>query len=323
MLQSMNKQLEKIMPFITPVGVILGVLLSTYIRDFSFLIPWIFAFMTFAGSLGSNFQSLKQAVAHPFPIIITMVILHILMPLWAWGIGHVVFSGDEYTITGLVLGMIIPTGITSVIWVSIYKGNMALTLSLILIDTLLSPFIVPFTLSLFVGQKVEMDVVSIMTGLFGMVVVPSILGMILNQVTKGKIKDTLGIKLAPFSKICIGIVVMLNGSVIAPHLKHINVKLIEIGVVVFLIAFTGYLFSFLIGKWLKRDKGTIVALTFLGGMRNISTGAVLAVTYFHPSVATPVIIGMLFQQLLASLFGHMLDKYFSKIQGCQAPSVDF
>ena len=87
--------------------------------------------------------------------------------MWAFGIGHLSFRGDAHTITGLVLGMIIPTGITSVIWVSIYKGNMAITLSIILIDTLLSPLIVPFTLSLFVGQKVEMDIISIMNGLCG------------------------------------------------------------------------------------------------------------------------------------------------------------
>jgi len=314
LLVRMNKRLEKMMPFITPVSVVLGVLLSVYLKDYSFLVPWIFAFMTFAGSLGSNFQSLKQVVMHPFSIIIALLILHVLMPIWAWGIGHVVFHGDAYTITGLVLGMVIPTGVTSVIWVSIYRGNMALTLSLILIDTLLSPFIVPYTLSLFVGQKVELDTAGIMKGLFEMVVIPSILGMILNQMTKGKIKETLGIKLAPFSKICLGLVVMLNGSVIAPHLKHISVKLIGIGIIVFLIAFTGYLFSFLIGMWLKRDRDTVVALTFLGGMRNISAGAVIAVTYFAPSVATPVIISMLFQQILASTSGYMIDKFYVRME---------
>jgi BASS family bile acid:Na+ symporter len=310
LLWRINKQLEKMMPFITPVSVILGVLLSAYIKDFSFLIPWIFAFMTFSGSLGSNFQSLKQVVTHPFSIIMGLLILHIVMPIWAWGIGHVFFPGDTSTIMGIVLGMVIPTGVTSVIWVSIYKGNMALALSLVLIDTLLSPIVVPTTLSLFVGQQVHMDILGIMKGLAGMVVVPSILGMILNQATKGTIKETLGTKLAPISKLCLGLVVMLNGAVIAPHLMDVNLKLIEIGSVVFLVAFTGYLFSFWMGRWTKRDRDTIVALTFLGGMRNISAGAVLAVTYFQPSVATPVIIGMLFQQVLASSFGYMVEKYF-------------
>ena len=109
--------------------------------------------MTFEGSLSMNFKSIKGAITHPFPVFITLGFLHIVMPLWAWGIGHIAFSGDTFTITGLILGMVIPTGITSFIWVSIHKGNTALTLAIILIDSLLSPFIVPFSLSLISRSK--------------------------------------------------------------------------------------------------------------------------------------------------------------------------
>ncbi|CRH79497.1 Uncharacterised protein [Chlamydia trachomatis] len=67
------------------------------------------------------------------------------------------------------------------IWVSIYKGNAILALTIILIDTLLSPFIVPYSISLFGGGSIEMDLGSIVKGLIGMVVLPSMLAMFLNQ----------------------------------------------------------------------------------------------------------------------------------------------
>jgi predicted Na+-dependent transporter len=321
MLLKLNKQLEKIMPLITPVSVILGVLLTGYLKDLSFLIPWIFAFMTFTGSLSSNFKSLTEVVSHPFPVLMTMGMLHVVMPIWAMGVGHIVFTGDVYTITGLTLAMVIPTGVTSFIWVSIYKGNIPMTLSIILIDTLLSPIIVPYSLSLFIGQKIEMDVFSIMKGLLGMVVIPSLIGMFLNQLTKGRIKNSLGSRLAPFSKISIGFVVMLNGAVVAPYLKHINLKLVSITLVVFFIALTGYLFSFLIGRLIHSDRNTVISLTFTGGMRNISAGAVIAVSYFPASVAVPVVVGMLFQQVLASLNGHVLERYYNRKIKKQGPVV--
>ena len=300
------------MPLITPVGVLTGVLFSVHLKEFTYLIPWIFAFMTFAGSLGSNFRSLKEVIVHPFPIIIAMAILHVLMPIWAWGVGHIAFSGDIFTITGLVLGMVIPTGVTSFMWVAIYKGNIPLVLSIILIDTLLSPIIVPFSLSLFIGGKIEMDFFNIMKGLLGMVVIPSLIGMYLNQVTKGRIKDQLGTRLAPFSKISIGFVVMLNGAVVAPYLKHIDLKLVGITLTVFMIALTGYLFSFIIGRFINGGRDTVISLTFTGGMRNISAGAVIAITYFPAAVAVPVVVGMLFQQILASLNGYFLNRYYNK-----------
>src|SRR4051794_37133556 len=115
MLQQINRSLEKRMPWITPASVILGVIFSAYIKDFSFLIPWLFAFMTFEGSLGMNFKAIKGAVTHPFPVFITLAFLHIVMPLWAWTVGLIAFNGDGLTITGIVLGAVIPTGITSFI----------------------------------------------------------------------------------------------------------------------------------------------------------------------------------------------------------------
>jgi predicted Na+-dependent transporter len=227
-------------------------------------------------------------------------------------VGHIAFSGDIFTITGLVLGMVIPTGVTSFMWVAIYKGNIPLVLSIILIDTLLSPIIVPFSLSLFIGGKIEMDFFNIMKGLLGMVVIPSLIGMYLNQVTKGRIKDQLGTRLAPFSKISIGFVVMLNGAVVAPYLKHIDLKLVGITLTVFMIALTGYLFSFIIGRFINGGRDTVISLTFTGGMRNISAGAVIAITYFPAAVAVPVVVGMLFQQILASLNGYFLNRYYNK-----------
>jgi bile acid:Na+ symporter, BASS family len=312
LLQKLNRQLERIMPMITPLSVIIGVLFAASFTPYTNWIPWIFAFMTFAGSLGANLNAFKETLKHPFPLFLTLMILHVLMPVYAWGIGQLAFNGDAYTITGIVLGMAIPTGISSLIWVTIYRGNIALTLSIIVIDTILSPFIVPLTLTLMVGSRVEMDVFSIMSGLFGMVVIPSLLGMLLNQATKGKAKTVLSPKLAPFSKIGLAVVVMINAAAVSPYLRSIDAKLLQITAIVFFIAFTGYLLSFFIGKLFRGDRDTVVALTFTGGMRNISAGAVLAVSYFPPPVAVPVVVGMLFQQVLASIYGFMVDRHYSR-----------
>lgn len=302
------------MPLITPSSVVIGIMLADYFNSYTFLVPWIFAFMTFAGSLSSNFASLKRVMLHPFPIFLALLILHVIMPIWAWGMGHIAFQGDMYTITGLILAALIPTGITSFIWVSIYKGNLALTLSIILIDTFLSPFIVPYSLALIIGEHVDMDVWGMMKGLLGMVVIPSLLGMVLNQITKGKIDKKWSAPLAPFSKVGLALVVMINSSAIAPYITNFSVKLIFIAIVVLVLSASGYLISWIIGKLLRWEKEEIVALMYTGGMRNISAGAVIAVTYFPAQVAVPVVIGMLFQQVLASFYGFLFDKSHHHIE---------
>src|SRR5690606_21369525 len=199
-------------PLITPTSVVIGVLLTAYLAPFSYLVPWIFAFITFSGALSSSFTSLKRAITHPFPILLALFTLHLIMPAWACIVGHLTFPGDSFTITGLILAVVIPTGISSFIWVAMKHGNIALTLSIILIDTLISPFVVPYSLTLFVGSNIEMDISSMMQGLFFMVVLPSVLGMLVNHVTKGNVTKTLSPKLAPFSKLGLGVVVVLNSA---------------------------------------------------------------------------------------------------------------
>lgn len=312
MLQKINYFLEKALPFMTPTSVILGILFSKYLIGYTFLVPWIFALITFNGSLGSNFQSLKQVIKHPFPMLVALSILHIIMPLWVFSLGHLFFPHDFYTITGLVLAVVIPTGITSVLWVSIYSGNTILALSIIIIDTLLSPIIVPLSIRLFTHSSIEMDTWSIMQGLITMIVIPSILAMLINQATKGKVSKVWSPRLAPFAKIAVAAVVILNSSKIAKYVLDINFKLILLAITVFFIAASGYFISWSIGRLLKWKRENVVTLTYTGGMRNISSGAVIAVTYFPSAVAVPVILGMLFQQMLASFYGSFLSWFTAR-----------
>lgn len=310
MLHSLNQLLQKLMPIITPVSVVIGIIFANHLHHYEFLVTWIFAFMTFSGSLGSNFTDLKKVMQHPFSLILSLIILHLVMPFIALGIGHLAFSDNPYLITGLVLAFLIPTGITSLIWVSVYKGNVVLTLSIILIDTLLSPFIVPPILHMFVGASVQMNGMEIMQGLMWMVVLPSLLGMLINQLTKGQVSHSLAPALAPFSKIGIGAVVAINSSAVASYFRNINGTLILIAVIVFLIAVSGYFVGWLMAKLLKESTDIMISLTFNSGMRNISAGAVIAITYFPAQVALPVIVGMLFQQVIASFTGSVLQRLY-------------
>ncbi|MFC9538660.1 hypothetical protein ACFTQ7_02105 [Lysinibacillus sp. NPDC056959] len=50
MLNSFNKYLQKWMPILTPLSLVMGVLLRNVGHQLLFLMPWLFAFMTFAGS---------------------------------------------------------------------------------------------------------------------------------------------------------------------------------------------------------------------------------------------------------------------------------
>ncbi|WP_019155942.1 bile acid:sodium symporter family protein [Robertmurraya massiliosenegalensis] len=306
MFRQLDNILVKILPIMTPVCLIIGIIVGERLEQFTFLIAWIFAFMTFSGSLGLNFRQFNHVIYHPFPLIIALLILHILVPLWNWGLGHLFFPGDPWMITGFTLLAVIPTAITSFLWTSIYKGNIPLVLSIILIDTFLAPLLVPITLKLLVGQSLTIQLGELVQDLIFMIVLPSVIAMTLNGLTKGKIKEVWGPKLSPFSKMGIFVIVFLNGGVISAYMATFSWKIMLTVIVGFIVVSSGYLFSWLISKGLKMEHETNVALTFTSGMRNNALGSVLAVTYFPSAVVLPVVLGMLFQQVMASIVGSLL-----------------
>lgn len=308
MLANLNGRLQKLMPILTPLSLIIGVFLEDFGGHLLFLVPWIFAFMTFASSLSMNFQGLRSFTKYPWVILMTIAFLHILMPIWAYFVSSILFDDHLLTI-GFILSVAVPTGVTSFIWASICRGHLALCLSIILIDTILSPIVLPLLVHFVVGQKIEIDTMSIMIDLLWMIVLPSIAAVLLNEWTKGKINETLGKPLAPFQKISVFLIVMINSSTIAPYLKNITWEIFGIIVVVLLIAISGYTMCLVFGHFLFKDPEVITSVVFTGGMRNIAVGVVVASTYFPPKVVMPVVFGMLFQQVLASQFGRILEKY--------------
>lgn len=295
------------MAVLTPLSLVLGVFLEDVGGYLLFLVPWLFAFMTFSSSLSMKLNDIKVFTKYHKTILISIAFLHILMPIWAYTLSTIIFDDHLLTI-GYVLSVAVPTGVTSVIWVNICKGHIPLSLSIVLIDTLLSPIIMPYLLHIIVGESIAIDTASIIIDLLWMIVMPSIAGIALNELSKGSIQNTIGKYLGPLSKISLFGVIMINSSAIAPYLKDINWELIGVIFLVLILSISGYIFAMLLGRFIWKDTSILTTFVFIGGMRNIAVGVIVATTYFPAKVAMPVVFGMLFQQVLASLFSKVIQK---------------
>lgn len=301
MVQQLNQFMQRYMPVLTPVSLVIGVLLEQMGSHLLFLVPILFALMTFISSLSLKFRDIQVFKTYPKTILFIIAFLHILMPLWAYAVAEIIFDDPLLTI-GFLLSVAVPTGVTSVIWVTISKGNLPLCLSIILIDTLLAPILMPLLLHVVVGETIHLDTVSLIFDLIWMIVLPSIVGMIVGEWTKGELQRRFSQPFALLSKCCLFGIIMINSSAIAPYVKTINAELAFVIAIVLLVAVSGYVLALLFGKLFLKSKADQATFIFNGGMRNIAVGVVIATTYFPSKVAMPVVFGMLFQQVLASIF---------------------
>lgn len=241
-----------------------------------------------------------------------LLVLHALVPMIACGLGHLLFPGNANYITGMVLEFSVPTAVISLMWVSIYNGNSPLSLSLVVIDTILAPFLIPAALKILVGSSVKMDTMGMMKELVFMIALPAVLAMCLNELSHGKVMETWPSKLAPFSKICLIFVVTSNSSKVSPYMKHLNGERLEVAATILVLAAGGYAIGWLIAIFTKQNKQSTVSMIYGSGMRNISAGAVIAGAYFPAEVLFPVMIGTLFQQILAAFYGSMVRRVQTK-----------
>lgn len=151
----------------------------------------LFAFMTFANSLGGGFRELGRVFLRPLPVVVTLVLLHVVIPVLTLGLGNLLFPAAPLFTTGLVLEYVIPTGVASLMWVGICGGNAPLCLSIVLLDTLAAPVVIPLSLKLLVGSVVEVDTWSMMGDMMVMVALPALAAMTVYQATGGRAAVTL------------------------------------------------------------------------------------------------------------------------------------
>lgn len=308
---TLNARLQAFLPYLTPISVVIGVLLYEWGEQLTWLVPWLFACMTFSSSLSMRFNQLSFIVKNPIFIVLSLVFLHIVMPTVAYFLAHLLFD-DKLLIIGYILFVSIPTGVSSMLWVQLCKGHLPLTLAIILIDTLLSPLVMPLVIHAVIGESISLDTKSLVINLLIMIVLPSLVAIVLNEWSDGKANKKLSLYFNPFSKFLILFVIMINSSSVAPYLKTFSWELVASIVFVFVLALIGYALSFLIAKLIWKDPSVIISFVYSNAMRNIALGIVIATSYFPAKIAMPIIFGMLFQQLTASIVSRALTNFYER-----------
>ena len=138
-LERLNAQCNKAMPFVTPIGVVLGLLLGSRLAPFKGLSTLFFAIITFVGALGISYRQFVRALRNFKHIVVCAgQCSHLAsgsdkaVVSWCWRPG----SDNRFQSSSRPFRLQSPlsSGVPSLTGTS-------LALSLILLDTLLSPLI--------------------------------------------------------------------------------------------------------------------------------------------------------------------------------------
>ena len=300
-----NRFLERVFPLLITLGVVLGVTLPWVFSGLRPFVPLFFGTVTLVGALKLRVRELGRAVSSPIPIIFFFLTARIVLPLAVFLLSSFVFRNEPDIVSGYVLLYAMPAAVTSFIWVTIFKGDPALALTLIVLDTMLAPIVVPGTVLLFLGTAITLNITGMAVSLILMVVIPTVAGVILNESSQGKIPALITPYLAPFSKLLMLLVMAANASAVA-HLVRFDNPLLWI-IMAACIGFIVLIFictrlATLAGKF-NREKQ--ISLLFTSSLRNTAAAMTLAIRYFPEAAALPAVLGIMFQHNTAAIMGRI------------------
>ena len=295
------------MAFISPSCVVLGVLFPQ-IGVLRPLVTPLFAFMTFQSALSNTFGNLARTVRHPAPMLVSLILATVLMPSVACVLATALFGSDPNLVCGVVLEYSVPVAVVAAMWTNMLGGDPALSLATILVSTVAAPFSIPLTLHLLLGQTIEVDAARMMGEMVVSIALPALAGTLANDVSRGRAARELSPVIAPAAKIALVLVILTNSTGVAPYVRSLTPQLVGVALFICAFAASGYALGLLAARVMRLPREQTVSVTYLVGMRNISAGAVIACEYFPGEVMFPVVIGTLFQQVLAAAFGSVLRR---------------
>lgn len=246
---------------------------------------------------------------HPKDIIIGCLSQFTIMPLLAFGLGKM-FGLETGLLAGVILVGTCPGGTSSNVITYLSKGDVALSVGMTGVNTLLAPVLTPAITYLLLKTSVHVDVLSMFLSIMKVVIVPIVLGFVINHFF-GKYTTKASEALPLISVAAIALIV-------ASVVSHNAQKILETGAVVFAVVVLhnvlGYLAGFLLGILLKLPLSKRKALSVEIGMQNSGLATSLAGTAF-PDLSMATVPGAIFSvwhnisgAILASVLRRMKDE---------------
>ena len=311
------KTLEKISEFFgkyMAVIVLLVAALSLFVPNSTIWIQtswvnYLLMVVMFGMGLTLKLEDFKVVFTRPKDIIIGCIAQFTIMPLLALLLGKI-FNLDAALLAGVILVGTCPGGTSSNVITYLSKGDVALSVGMTSVNTLLAPFLTPAITYLLLNTTVEVNMLSMFLSIIKVVIIPIALGFVINHFF-GKYTEKAVKALPMISVIAITLIV-------AAVVSHNSSKILETGVIVYAVVILhnlgGYGCGYLLGKLLKLPMSKKKALSIEIGMQNSGLATSLAGTAFAalPMATVPGAIFSVWHNISGAILSSFLRRLEDK-----------
>jgi BASS family bile acid:Na+ symporter len=226
----------------------------------------------------------KVVFSRPKDVIIGCIAQFTIMPILAFLLTKIFNLPTELAV-GVILVGTCPGGTSSNVMTYLSKGDVALSVGMTAVSTILAPFLTPLLTLLYAGESVDVNVLSMFMSIVQVVIIPIVLGFVINHFFS-KITQQI-VEILPL--ISTTAIVLIVAAVVSANSAKIMTSGLLIIAVVICHNVCGYLIGFGLGKVLKLDESKCRAISIEVGMQNSGLATSLATTHFaqYPLATIP------------------------------------
>lgn len=238
----------------------------------------------FGMGMSLRLEDFKIVFSRPKDVIIGCLAQFTIMPLLACGLSQA-FQLDEALALGVVLVGCCPGGTASNVITYLAKGDLALSVGMTGVSTLLAPFLTPLLTWMLAGKSVDVDILSMFLSILWVVILPIVVGLFVKWLWP-KFTEKTTDYLPAFSSIAIALIVAI---VISANAEKLLAGGLLIVIVVVLHNVCGLGLGYLIGRMLRLSEPKMRAISIEVGMQNSGLASSLATIHFaaYPLATIP------------------------------------
>ena len=268
-------------------------------------INYLLGVVMFGMGLALNLHDFQVVFSRPKDIIIGCLAQFTVMPLLAWGLTKV-FQLDEALALGVILVGCCPGGTASNVITYLAKGDLALSVGMTGVSTVLAPLLTPLLTWLLAGESIHVDVAGMLLSILWVVILPIVLGLIIKSLWP-KFTEKAMDYLPAFSSVAIAFTVSIVISANASKLLASGMLII---IVVVLHNLFGLGLGYLIGRLLGMSEPKKRAVSIEVGMQNSGLASSLATLHFaaYPMATIPGAIFSVWHNISGAIVAWLYTK---------------
>ena len=231
-----------------------------------------------------RWEDFRVVFSRPRDVLIGCMAQFTVMPLLAWTLSRL-FNLDEALTVGVVLVGCCPGGTASNVITYLAKGDLALSVGMTGVSTLLAPILTPLLVWMLAGKTVDVDVAAMFLSILWVVILPIVAGLIVKKLWPKQTEKAV-VYMPAISSLTIATIVLI---IIAATAQRLLAGGLIIIAVVMLHNIAGLAIGYLIGRLLHISTPKRKALSIEVGMQNSGLASSLATLHFatYPMAAIP------------------------------------